>query len=149
MRIVPLIAALMMLPGVARADDPAPAPTAWLCMSPRTGPFNECWKGNSLDEADVERCLERQRARTPRPSRLKVGGGAWVEFPRKGWRCVALPPGRPMIAVENYGRTFASWKHVPTSACPAGVFDLTGPNFYGAMYARCSRRDHTRDERVP
>lgn len=131
----------------AIADDATPA--RWLCVSPRKGPFNECTKGNSWSEDQVERCREQQAKRRKRPSRLRVDD-TWVEFPTKTWRCVALPADHaPRIAVENYGRTFAAWTQRATEPCASGVLDLVGPNFYGAMYATCSRRDHARDERLP
>lgn len=147
---IALVAALVAQGGASRTADAEPAPRArWLCAPPRRGPLNECWKGNSLDDGDVERCLARQRARRPRPARLRLDDGPWIEFPTRGWRCVALPADhRPMIAIENYGRTYAAWRQRPTT-CPSGVLDLVGPNFYGAMYAQCSKRRHLdRDERV-
>ena len=135
----------------AHADDPpASGRAGWLCVSPRKGPFNECWKGNSHGEGEVERCRARQATRKPRPSRLRIDGGAWIEFPRTTWRCVALPTDHsPRVVVENYGRAYATFRIERVRSCRSGVVDLVGPNFYGAMYAHCSRRDHARDERLP
>ncbi len=134
----------------ARADDHTSAPAVWLCAPPQSGPFNECWKGNSMDEAEVARCSARQATRRPRPSRLRLDVGPWIEFPPKTWRCVALPADRAVrVTIENFGRSYASWRQPPVATCRSGVLDIVGPNFYGAIYARCSRRAHTHDERLP
>lgn len=149
-----LVAAVVLVAaiGSARADDRAAPAAAWLCAPPRSGPFDECTKGNSMGEDDVARCHERQAKRPRRPSRFRVDRGPWIEYPRKGWRCVALPADHePFITVENRGRAYASWRlRAGDRRCASGVLDLAGPNFYGAVVARCSRRKRLdRDERLP
>jgi len=149
-RALPIVLCLLGLAGPARADVDPPA-TRWLCAPPRSGPFNECHKGNSLSEDEVRDCLARQRRRRPRPPRLRIsqGGqhGPWVEIATRRWRCVAVPVGRSRIDVENHGRIYASFRLDWPAGCRSDVLDLVGPSFYGAMYPRCSRRDHRRDDR--
>lgn len=153
-----VVAALVVVGGgvaiePAHADDRTAPPLAtWLCAPASRGPFNECWKGNSHDEGDVDRCLARQRTRPQRAPRVRIDDGAWVDYPRTGWRCVALPVDHaPRITVENHGAPYASWRlRAGDRRCASGVLDLRGPNFYGAVYATCSRRAHLdRDDRVP
>lgn len=143
-----IVAALVATAGPARADDAVTA-APWLCVPPRTGPFNECWKGNSLGENFVAECAARQAKRRRQPSRVRLDAGAWHEFSRTTWRCVPLAVDhRVRITVENYGRAYASWLFAATTPCRSGVFDLVGPNFYGAIYAKCSKRNPARDERL-
>ncbi len=143
-----LVATLTAAAPGAWADAPRPA---WLCAPPRTQPFNECWKGESFGEREVDECRARQVRRRPRsPPRIRVDHGAWVALAPARWRCVPIPPrGRPRVFVENYGRVYQAWYLDELARpCASGVLDVVGPTFYGSMYARCSRRDHRRDERV-
>lgn len=148
-----LVAALVLASTPAAAQPAAPAPAErWLCLPGRRGPIDPCPKGAALDETFVRACRAEVAGRRKRPARVRVDGGAWVELPRRGWRCLALPATAPAatIEIENYGRVIASWKLRLTGACRGGTYDLEPGNFYGASYAACSRRrDHRRDEHLP
>lgn len=129
---------LLCLAATAAAADPV------LCVPPRARAFTECAKGASLGEDDVARCRAREAQRKPTPPRLRVDGGPWLPFDAKAWSCVPIPAAKLRIAIENFGRAFATWTLDARAACPSQTFDVIGPNFYGAMYARCARRAHPR-----
>ena len=125
------------------------AETTWLCVYPQARPFELCFKGTSESEGALARCEERAAKLAPRRPRFRVGDGPWIAFPDKHWRCVALPAGRPLFALENHGRPFASWRIQAPPDCASHVVDLTRQNSYGAVNTKCSRRDLTQDERLP
>ena len=121
-----------------------------VCGPPRRGPLDECSKGSALGDGELAACEARQARKRPRQARVRIDRGPAIELSRVAWRCAALPTDhRALIAIENHGRTFASWRVERGADCASGVLDVVGPNFYGAMYTRCSRRDHARDERLP
>lgn len=137
-------------PTAPPASTAAAGAARWVCVPPRRGPLEECAKGSALDDGERAACEARQARLKPRPARLRLDRGPAIELSPVAWRCVALPTDhRPMIAIENHGRTYASWRLERGAGCASGVLDVVGPNFYGAMYTRCSRRDHARDERLP
>jgi hypothetical protein len=145
--IVGIVAALAAAVAVANAGPDDAPPPRWLCIPHHAGPFNECWKGNSFDEASVERCLVAQRRKKRRQPRIRLDRGAWIEAPRRGRRCVELPTDhRPRVTVENFGRTYASWKLDTSRPCRSGTLLVIGPNFYGSMYAQCTKRAATAAE---
>jgi hypothetical protein len=130
------VATLLLLATTAAAADPV------LCVPPRARAFTECAKGSSTGEDDVARCRVREARRKAVPPRLRVDGGPWVTFASKAWTCVPIPATKVRIALENFGRVFASWTLDAGAPCPSQTFDVVGPNFYGAVYARCARRAH-------
>lgn len=129
-------ATLLLLATSSAAAAPA------LCVPPRARAFTECAKGASLGEDDVARCRAREARRKPVPPRVRVDGGPWIAFALKAWTCVPIPATTVRVALENFGRVFASWTLDASAPCPSQTFDVVGPNFYGAVYARCARRPH-------
>ena len=97
-----------------------------------------------MSEEDLNECHRREATRPRKPARFRVGGGPWVEFSTKSYRCVPVPIGAPFWVVVEH---FASWKESVGSRCESRVKDLVEPNFYGSLTTRCSRRRFDADER--
>lgn len=142
------VAVVLVTVAPAGADTPA---SSLFCVFPASKPLPECFKGSSLSELHVDRCNERNKRRKKVPPRVRIDKGAWVEFSPTTWRCLPVPVGKSfMYQIENHGALFYSDRMtVPTTPCPTGRVDLTRPNFYGSMWANCSKRKTTdRDEVV-
>lgn len=115
-----------------------------LCVFPAAKPLTECFKGNSISEDAVRACEERTAAMKPVPPRVRVDDGPWVTFAPDHWRCVAVPVGKRFrFQVENHGRSWFVDRTTLDPACKSARLDLFGPNFYGAMWATCSKRTAT------
>ena len=143
------VAALFATVEPARADKPGAA--SLFCVFPESKPLPECFKGSSLSEQQVLDCDERNKRRKKVPPRVRIDKGPWVEFSRTTWRCLPAPVGKSFLyQIENHGTLFyADRMTIPTTPCPTGRVDLVRPNFYGSMWAKCSKRKNTdRDDVV-
>jgi hypothetical protein len=147
MKIYVCAVALLITVEPAGADKPA----SLFCVFPESKPLPECFKGNSISEEDVRQCEARNKRRKKVPPRVRINKGQWVELSPTTWRCLPAPIGKSFkYQIENHGKLFYSDRMtIPTTPCPTGRVDLTRPNPYGSMWARCSKRTNTdRDEVV-
>jgi len=143
-----LLLALPLIVLCSAAHAAAPEPVGWLCLPARAEPFPSCFLHSSDSRASYDRCLAAsQRLPATRP-RARVDGGGWVAYPDAGHRCLPIMRAGTTVIIENRGARFASWKLRVPAECASRVLDVVGPNTYGAMWSRCTRRDASGDERV-
>lgn len=128
------------------AATPVVATMGRFCFYPRTAPFAECSKGIALSEADVTQCEQALAKRKKRPPRIRIDGGAWLDFSADHWRCVEVPVATQFrYQLENYGRLFRSDRTSIDNSCKSHRIDLTAQNWYTAINTKCSKRT-TNDE---
>ncbi|HVK88095.1 MAG TPA: hypothetical protein VM513_28440 [Kofleriaceae bacterium] len=142
------VAVLLATVEPAGADNPSAG--SLFCVFPQSQPLPECFKGSSISEEAVHQCYERNKRRKKVPPRVRINKGPWVEFSGTTWRCLPAPVGKSFTYhIENHGTPFYSDRMtIPTTPCATGRVDLTRPNFYGSMWANCSKRKNTAKDDV-
>ena len=137
---------LTVAAGRAHAE---PDRTGLVCVFPASKPLPECFKGSATSERAVDACERRNAKRKQVPPRIRIDAGAWVTFAPDHWRCVAAPVGKAFrFQLENHGKLYYSDETTIPARCASLRVDLTRANFYGAMWASCSKRKSDRDEVV-
>ena len=139
-----LVAVLVIIGEVGHAAEPV----AWLCLPARTRPMESCFLHSSDSRASYDACVAAARKLPQTRPRARIDRGAWVAFPDSGHRCLPIPHAGARVQIENRGRRVASWKLRVPEPCASRVLDVVGPNDYGAMWSRCTRRDTSADERL-
>ncbi len=144
------IGVLSSVASLANADTAAaPDRPALFCVFPESKPLPECFKGSATSEKAVLACDQRNARRKKVPPRFRIRDGEWTEFAADRWRCVAVPVDKSFrFQIENHGRLYYSDRTSVPADCATRRIDLTRANFYGAMWASCSKRTADRDDIV-
>lgn len=127
----------------ADTTEDAGAMLGTLCFPPLPGGIDPCPKGAMAGQAGLERCRG-QHAETKPETAFRVGSSVSSRFSPSSWRCVRVPLGRKEhVSMGSIGVDVT----VPAT-CDSHTMDMQGPNFYGAVFFRCSTRRRAHDELV-
>ena len=96
------------------------------------------------DEA-LRACLRREAASAAKKPTFRIGASALSTFSPTHWRCAEVPlDAKTHVTID----TLAGLDEAVPSKCASHAIDMIGPNQYGAIFFRCSRRERTADEIV-
>lgn len=115
-----------------------------LCFPPLPNGIDPCPKGAMAGDTGLERC-RREHSETKRAASFKVATRSSSSFSPSLWRCVSVPlDQKEHVSLGSIGVDVT----VPAT-CDSHTMDMQGPNFYGAVFFRCSTRRRSHDELLP
>lgn len=118
---------------------------AYICFPPMAGDFDRCPKGAMAGEDALRACLQRRAAAPARHPVFRVGDRPLSAFSKTRWRCAPVSLDTKVHVTID---TIAGLDVIVSRACPSRAFDMIGPNFYGAVFFRCSTRTRRDDEEL-
>ena len=127
--------------GADTTDGGVDDDSAWICVPSRDRAPVFCPHG-PMRAASERKCKDRQSSEAG-VHRFRVNKGPWIDYPPRHHRCVAAPLGAKLnVRIDGWAGEVLTDRE-----CVSRHFDVD-VNFYGNLWARCSKRDTSTDEVV-
>lgn len=129
----------------AEPDSGAVVQRGFICVPPLSGDFERCPKGAMAGDDKLRDCLRREAESPPKKPTFRIAGAASSTFSPIHWRCAEVALDTKIHVTID---TLAGLDETVRSTCASHAIDMVGPNQYGAIFFRCSRRARDADEIV-
>ncbi|WP_394849537.1 hypothetical protein LZC95_19085 [Pendulispora brunnea] len=123
-------------------DADSGSEVAWICVPPWRGSYPECSKGAMSSEEEMRSCLREHPYDPKYIPRFRIASGRWVNVSAKRWTCILISKTEKVRFTLD---TRASWDVSVPPDCASGILDVAKPNFYGAFWTECSKRQRKDD----